>query len=115
MESWRNLQNETQLAEISQASFNKIQIIFKHSTTCGISAQAQYRLFSSTEELVGNADLYYLDLHRYRPVSNLVAQTFGIPHQSPQVIVIKEGKAIYDSSHFAINPSKLAELTDRTD
>ncbi|MEZ4827308.1 MAG: bacillithiol system redox-active protein YtxJ [Bacteroidia bacterium] len=107
MNSWRFLNEEIQLAEISEASFAKPQIIFKHSTTCGISAHAEHILGESTTHLADVADLHYLDLLRFRSVSNLVADRFSVPHQSPQIIVVRNGKAIYNSSHYSINPAKI--------
>ncbi|MEZ4777010.1 MAG: bacillithiol system redox-active protein YtxJ [Bacteroidia bacterium] len=107
MDSWRFLQDEAQLSEISEASYIKPQLIFKHSTTCGISAQAHHVLMESTDSLSDFADLYYLDLLRYRPISNRVAAELNVPHQSPQIIVVKDGQAVYNSSHFAINPKAI--------
>ena len=109
MNTWQDLNQETQIKEISEASFKKPQLIFKHSTTCGISAHAQHRLATATRELGEAADLHYLDLLRYRPISNKVAADLGVPHQSPQVIVLKEGKVVHSSSHFSINPQTIVE------
>ena len=73
MNTWQDLNQETQIKEISDASFKKPQLIFKHSTTCGISAHAQHRLATATRELGEAADLHYLDLLRYRPISDYLS------------------------------------------
>lgn len=46
---------------------------------------------------------FYLDLLSYREVSNFIADTYNVEHQSPQVLIIKEGKCIYNESHLSIN------------
>jgi bacillithiol system protein YtxJ len=111
MESWKDLYSSAQIEELTKASYSKPQVIFKHSTSCGISAHAQYRLASATHELSEKADLHYLDLLRHRPVSNQIAAELGVPHQSPQVIVLRAGKVIHSSSHFSIDPQAIVRDT----
>lgn len=62
---------------------------------------------SWSEEEMKNLKPYYLDLISYRDISNHIAQEFGVDHQSPQVIVIKNGEAVYDNSHMGINYEEL--------
>ncbi|WNJ16396.1 bacillithiol system redox-active protein YtxJ [Pontibacter sp. G13] len=109
MDKWAILHQEAQLAAIEERSYERPQLIFKHSTRCGISSQAQHVLDQATADLQGQVDLYYLDLIAYRSISNLVADRFGIPHQSPQVIVVKDGKVVHQASHFSIAPTKILE------
>ena len=52
-------------------------------------------------------DFYYLDLINYRPISNQIAEDFQVVHQSPQLIVIKDGKAIYHDSHYSISVNQV--------
>lgn len=78
-----------QIIEIEQNSAKRPQIIFKHSTTCGLSSMI-LRAFRNSYSLSENqADLFLLDLHRYRSVSNELADKFQVYHQSPQLLVIK--------------------------
>ncbi|MEO0896166.1 MAG: bacillithiol system redox-active protein YtxJ [Bacteroidota bacterium] len=107
MINWQDLQSETQLDSIREKSFDKPQLIFKHSISCGISAYIQDRLDSATTSLGEQFDLHYLDLITYRPVSNKIASDFGVPHQSPQVILIKDGQAIHNASHHSIVPERI--------
>ncbi|MDX1908811.1 MAG: bacillithiol system redox-active protein YtxJ [Bacteroidia bacterium] len=109
MANWSFLNREDQLAAILRASHERPQLIFKHSTQCGTSAMVFDMLEGAVPELVAVADLYYLDLLAYRPVSNQVAQELNIPHQSPQVIMIQGGVPVYHASHMAIHPRKLIE------
>ncbi len=109
MENWKILDTIEGIDPIIKASADKPQIIFKHSTTCGISANAHYNLENGFDELEGKVDFHYLDLLANRPVSNAVAEKTGILHQSPQIIVLKDGKVVYTVTHLAINPKKIAQ------
>lgn len=112
MSVWNSLTSEAQLEELREASFGKPQLIFKHSVTCGISAHARHTLEDSVDELQKPMTLHYLDLLRYRSVSNAVASTFRVPHQSPQVIVLKDGEVLYTASHMAIRVDSILSKTN---
>ncbi len=100
--SWMPLTAMDQLNSIEKLSADKPQIIFKHSTSCGISTMV-LRLFEENYSLgPEKADLYYLDLHGYREISNEVANKFNVYHQSPQLLVIINGVAVAHNSHGAI-------------
>lgn len=103
---WSYLE-EVSLDEIEKESYKKPVILFKHSTRCSISRFVWNRFQQEYDIPNEKAALYFLDLLAYRSVSNEVAEKFGVIHQSPQVIVIKEGKAIYDASHDEIDVEKL--------
>lgn len=107
MSTWNPLTSEAQLSELREASFAKPQLIFKHSVSCGISGHVRHYLEEAAEELQKPLDLHYLDLLSYRSVSNAIASTFGVPHQSPQVIVLKDGEVIHTASHMAIRPESI--------
>jgi bacillithiol system protein YtxJ len=109
--NWENLQNISQLKEIKLMSETKPVLIFKHSTRCSISSMAWDRMKrnwkdTDTEKVIP----FYLDLISYRDVSNAVASEFGIRHESPQVILIKNGEAVYDNSHMGINYQEIIKL-----
>lgn len=105
---WQQLTQVYQLDDIKKDSNNKLQVIFKHSTRCGISRSVINR-FVSDYDLNTNADLYYLDLLNYREVSNAVGQVFQVIHQSPQIVLIKNGKVIHHASHHEIYAEKVIE------
>ncbi len=99
---WIPLTSLEQLGEIEQKSASRPQVIFKHSTTCGVSRMV-LNLFEKNPILQeGNFDLYFLDLHRHREISNEIAQKFQILHQSPQLLVIKNGQTVVHGSHGGI-------------
>ena len=105
---WIVLKEENELKELIRRSETKPQVIFKHSTRCSISSVAKGRLERS--KVPPGADFYYLDLISYRNISNSVAQVFNIHHESPQVMVIKNGECIYDESHMGINMADIEEV-----
>jgi len=107
MKAWHDLTSISALDEALAQSHTRPQLIFKHSTTCGISAQVHEGLLSETAALSATMDLQYLDLLAFRPVSNEVAARLGVAHQSPQAIVVWQGKAIASSSHFSVTAAKL--------
>lgn len=107
---WIPLTSVDQLAEIAEKSMSKTQLIFKHSVSCGISRMV-IRTFTDTFELSPEeVDVYYLDLHGYREVSNETSYKFQVLHQSPQVLIIKNGETVAHASHGAITDMKLTEF-----
>lgn len=101
---WKKIENGDDLAEAIEHSKDIPVVIFKHSTRCIIS-KTVLKNFENKAEAMGNAvlEFYYLDLLNHRDISNKIAETFGITHQSPQVILIKGQKAIYHTSHDRIS------------
>jgi bacillithiol system protein YtxJ len=106
--SWKTLNSVEQLEEIKTESYQRPVLIFKHSTRCSISSAAYDRL-ERNGDILQNASIYYLDLIQYRNVSNAIATVFGIEHESPQVLLIKNGVCVYDGSHFEIQANIIAE------
>lgn len=98
---WIQLTDEAQLQQIIAASQTKPQLIFKHSTRCSISAVALQRLQKATKP--DGLDFYFLDLLAHRPLSAKIVETFKVHHESPQVLLIKDGKCVFDESHLAIS------------
>lgn len=100
--NWIPLQTVKQLNEIVTNSTSKKQVIFKHSTRCGISSMVikQFeKQFDLTEDEI---DLYFLDLLKFRDISNAIATKFQVIHQSPQLIVINNKKVVAQASHHDI-------------
>ena len=99
---WIPLTTVGALNSIEEKSKGKTQVIFKHSTRCGISSMVMNQ-FVAAFDLDINLDLYYLDLLSYRDVSNEAGFKFQVMHQSPQLLVIKNGVVVAHASHGAIN------------
>lgn len=100
---WIPLNDIQQLQHIIEKSKVKPQAIFKHSTRCGISRMVMNQFIDMYNLTENDLDLYYLDLLNYRSISNEVGIQFMIMHESPQLIVLKNGKAVSHASHGAIN------------
>lgn len=110
--NWNELTSIDQLSELDKLSTTKPVLILKHSTSCSISNTALGRIERTwkdqDEEFVTP---YYLDLLAHRNVSNEIAHHYNIQHQSPQVLLIKQGKCVYNQSHMGINmPEILSHL-----
>lgn len=98
---WIELASTQQLKEIKENSKTRPQVIFKHSTRCSISSMAKSRLERS--QAPNEADFYYLDLISHRNISSKIADDFKVHHESPQVLVIKDGECVFDESHYGID------------
>ena len=103
--NWQPINNVDQLEKIKATSFNNPQVIFKHSTTCSISRMALDRFERATTP--EKVDFHYLDLLNYRTISSEIATFFQVHHESPQVLLIKNGECIYDESHYGIMMDEL--------
>ena len=111
MINWNSLTREDQIQDIIEESKQKPVVIFKHSTSCSISATAKGRLERQwSESDLAHVKPYYLDLLSYRPVSNQVARTFDIEHESPQLLLIRNGECILDQSHSDISVDEVNEV-----
>ncbi|WP_310594605.1 bacillithiol system redox-active protein YtxJ [Flavobacterium sp.] len=104
--NWIALTDLGQLNEIMDLSHEQPVAIFKHSTRCSISRMA-LKQFENEFDLEGSVTPYFLDLLNHRDISNEIATRFEVYHQSPQLLLIKEGKSIYDASHSDIDAEEL--------
>ena len=99
--NWTQLQSTDQLNEIK--NLPGYSIIFKHSTRCSISMMAKRRFELDWDSLPEEISLYFLDLIQYREISSQIAQLFHVHHESPQLLLIKDGECILDQSHGGIS------------
>ena len=100
---WIPLNSVAQLDLIAKKSQSKTQLIFKHSTRCGISRMVINQFIDNYIFTKNDFDLYYLDLLNNREVSNEVGYTFQVIHESPQILVIRNGVVVAHASHSGIN------------
>jgi len=99
--NWLELTEINDIEALINLSQKKKVIIFKHSTRCGTSRMA-LKAFEKKWADTENVDFYYLDLLRYRNISNAIAHDFEVFHQSPQLIVLEKGKVRAHASHYDI-------------
>ena len=99
------LTSTVQVDELVRESEDRPVAFFKHSTTCSISSLAKARL----DRAVGGADaeVYLLDLLRFRQVSDYLAEVSGVRHESPQLLVFRGGEVVYEGSHLDIDASNV--------
>lgn len=109
--NWIPLQQENQLEQIRERSGGRPQVIFKHSTRCSTSALVKSRLERVRQP--ETIDFYFLDLLSYRPISNKISETFEVDHESPQILLIMNGKCIYDESHTGITMDEIIDQSVR--
>jgi bacillithiol system protein YtxJ len=110
--TWHPLTTEEALAEFIHRSESQPVLFFKHSDRCPVSAMA-LRMFErdynyTEDEIVP----VFLDLIRYRNLSNQIAETFAVRHESPQIILVKNKTAIYNASHSMIFAESLKKFVE---
>lgn len=115
MAEYKELTSLTALNELLQASHQQPVLFFKHSNTCGISSRAfgefQKYLATDASATVNNA---LIVVQTAREVSNQLANITGVEHESPQAILVHEGKAVWDESHLAIKSDRLIEAVGKS-
>lgn len=103
------LTTTNQIEEIIQESNQQAVVIFKHSTRCSISRMVLKDFEFDYQSILNPVKWYYLDLLNYRDISNQIATYFQVEHQSPQVLVIKNGKCVFDASHESIDWNRITK------
>lgn len=105
---WKNITDPDQISDIkTQAGYS---LIFKHSTRCSVSMMAKKRFELDWEVIPEDTNLYFLDLISHRAISAQIAETFHVHHESPQILLIKNGDCVLDASHSDISADEVAEL-----
>lgn len=100
---WLPLTDAAQVAALADESRQHPVIVFKHSTTCSISAAAKAKIERQwAASGLDGVPIYYLDLLRFRPLSAQIAELFGVRHESPQLLLLHHGASVYDASHMGI-------------
>lgn len=106
---WYPLENKSQIDALIAESEAHDVLIYKHSTRCGISSMALNRLERGWTDDLSRIKTYFLDLLAHRDISNEVAHVFEVPHESPQMLLIRNGEVIYHDSHMNISANSIQE------
>lgn len=106
---WQKLEHINQLQTIIEESFTHAVAIFKHSSRCSISISAKDRMERQWSFPVSVISVYYLDLLEHRDISNKIAAISQVQHESPQLLIFRNGKVVYHTSHSGIIPRLLTE------
>jgi len=105
--NWIPLESLEQLSNIADSQ--GYSVIFKHSTRCSVSMMAKKKFEFEWDAIPEGTAVYFLDLISYRELSNKIAEQFQVHHESPQMLLIKNGECIYETSHGEISAEDLAE------
>ena len=108
-DAWITLSDKEQLNEIIRESEKTPVVIYKHSTQCGLSSMTKNILDEGWVQLKPHTRFYFLDILSYRDISNRIADTFNVSHQSPQILIIKNGQSVFNTSHHNINVETILE------
>ena len=103
MIKWNALTSIVEVNDLVEQSHHQACLIFKHSTRCSISSFAKSRLENDWNLSEQEIQPFYLDLINDRAISNFVADHFAIDHESPQVLLIKNGICVYHTFHLDIS------------
>ncbi|GLU44528.1 bacillithiol system redox-active protein YtxJ [Allomuricauda sp. NBRC 101325] len=105
---WIPLESLEQLEEIKEKSNERTQVVYKHSVTCGISSMV-LNMFKGSYEMDTECDLYFLRIQDHRDISSAIAVTFDVIHESPQLLIVKDGGVVFHTSHGAISSVDLKD------
>lgn len=108
MKDWIQLNQISQIDDIKAA--RSYHLIFKHSTRCSISMMAKRTFERYWDVIPDSTSLYFLDLISHRDISAYIAEIFHVHHESPQILLIKDGECILDASHGDISADEVAEV-----
>ena len=97
-----HVEDLAQLDRLLRSAEPQPLLLFKHSRTCGTSAQALDELLAHLDELGTNARYAIVTVQTHREVSTAVAKTLGIRHETPQVLLIQDGRVVWSASHFRV-------------
>ncbi len=111
--AWRHPRTERDIADILAASARRPQLIYKHSPSCGVSWIARSRLESAWDRISELAECHTIDVIADRALSSHVASVTNVPHQSPQLLVVRDGRVVWHASHGQVrSESALQALSD---
>lgn len=107
---WTPLVSLEEINTIKEISKTQSVLIFKHATRCGISRMVIKQFESLFNEENKQLKVYYLDLLSFREISSKLSEDFQVIHESPQLLVIKNGISVYNSSHYEITKVNLSNF-----
>lgn len=82
-------------------------LLFKHSYSCGVSAEALDELIAHLGERQRDARYAIVTVQTHREVSNAIAKKLGIRHETPQALLVRDGEVVWSASHFRVNALEL--------
>ena len=105
---WNRISDAEDFQSIVKKSVQKPQLIYKHSPSCSVSFLTKRDLDSNAQQLSEKADMYLINVIQERALSNAIAQELAIRHESPQAILLKDGKVAWEGSHWQVNEEAIS-------
>jgi bacillithiol system protein YtxJ len=102
------LQDIDQLDQLLSASYQRPLVLFKHSYTCGISAEALDEILQHVAETRAATTFAMVTVQTHRDLSNAVTQKLGVRHETPQALLISGGRVVWSASHFRVTATAVA-------
>lgn len=110
---WHTLTEKAALDQVLEESFEKPQLLFKHSTRCSVSLFARLELEKYRQEIEKHAGMHLIDVIASRDVSRYAADKLDIAHESPQAILIAGGEVVWHDSHGSVKGETILEVLDQ--
>ncbi len=107
MLKWVAIEREEQVEAIAALSHSRPCVVYKHSTRCSLSSLAKYRLEKEWNLAEDAVATFYIDIIAHRHLSRYLSERFEVYHESPQVLLIRDGECTYDASHLDISVADL--------
>ena len=107
-----HLSGADQLDALLEESRHRPLLLFKHSRSCGVSAEALEELVSHLEEEVADARYAMVTVQTHRDVSNAIAARLGVRHHTPQAILVRVGEVIWSATHFRVNAGEIRKALE---
>jgi bacillithiol system protein YtxJ len=98
-----------ELTRLLDASQRRPQLVFKHSFSCGISAEALDEIIAHLDESRRDVDYAMVTVQSHRDLSNAVARELGVRHETPQALLIVDGRVVWTASHFRVTAKAVGE------
>lgn len=106
------LTEKAQWDKLAAQSAQTPVLVFKHSTSCPVSAEAHEHFVRYLKQPQPGIAYAYVRVIESRPVSNHIAQTLQVKHQSPQAILVRDGQAVWHDSHWRLTEDKFKQTLD---
>lgn len=113
MAEWREITTLEEWEQLKADSAERQIVVLKHSTRCPVSASAleEYDDYLA-DKPNADTDYYLVKVIESRPVSNKIAEDLGVPHASPQMILFKDGRAVWNTSHWSVTKKHMTAVLD---
>ncbi len=102
-----------ELDRMLAASSDRPLLLFKYSNTCGTSAHALDELVANLNESPADATYAMVTVQAHRDVSNAIARKLGVRHETPQALLVRDGRMVWSASHFRVTATAVKEAIKR--